>query len=212
MNTKEASVERFSVSEGRGGRRISEHRGERTLSGPNGGRRARLRGGKVCIFLLVLFLFGAGCRSPLEEGTPAPQFDLKGLDGKTVSLTELKGRVVALHFWATWCPPCVEELPRIIKLFQGSDPEKFVLLPVCVDHSGPEYIREFLDLWGLETNSYLDPGGRLAKRYGTIRFPETYILDKNGILRKKVIGADDWRASQWERFLQKVFEEGRNGP
>jgi len=146
----------------------------------------------------------------LQEGEVAPPFRLQGLDGGSLSLAELKGKVVVLHFWATWCPPCLEELPRLFTFSGKQDPEKYMLVPVSVDRTGPGSVIKFLDSWGLEPRGYLDPGGKLAKKYGTIRYPETYILDPQGILRKKVIGAGDWNVSSWERFLQQFSEEGKN--
>jgi thiol-disulfide isomerase/thioredoxin len=132
---------------------------------------------------------------------------LEGLNGGSVSLEDLKGKVVVLHFWATWCPPCLEELPRLLSFSRKQDPSKYVLLPVSVDKAGRGSIKKFLESWGLEPDGYLDPGGKLARKYGTIRFPETYILDPQGILRKKVIGAGDWDVSFWERFLQQIASE-----
>jgi len=147
-----------------------------------------------------------GCTNPLLEGEDAPSFQLKGLDGGSVSLAELKGKVVVLHFWATWCPPCLEELPQLLSFFRKQDPARFVLLTVNVDAAHPARVKEFLRSWGVEPSGYLDPGGKLARRYGTIRFPETYILDPKGTLRKKLVGAADWMDPHWERFLQSVHD------
>jgi len=194
------------VGEGGAGERDRSRRGGGSPVG--GGRGRGPRPERLWIFFLVFSLFGSACHRPLEEGEPAVPFELEGLDGRTVSLQGLRGKVVALHFWATWCPPCLEELPRLVKLFRGKDPERFVLLPVSVDRAEPSYIRDFLSSWGLPADAYLDPGGGLAKRYGTIRYPETYIIGPDGVLRKKVIGAGDWSAPFWERFLQQVYSQG----
>jgi peroxiredoxin len=161
--------------------------------------------GRLC--LVILFAACFSCRNSPQEGDAAPPFELKGLDGPGVCLDELKGKVVVLHFWATWCPPCLDELPRLLRFFRSQDPNKVVLLPVSVDNSDPDYVRRFLASWGIQTTTYLDPGGELGRRYGTIRFPETYVVDTKGIIRKKVIGAGDWDASYWERFLQGLYEE-----
>ena len=155
---------------------------------------------------LVLVLVFLGCTEPLREGEEAPPFRLDGLEGGSLALEEQRGKVVALHFWATWCPPCLEELPRLLTFFGKQDPDRFVLVAVNVDKGGPARVKAFLESWGLEHPGYLDPGGKLARRYGTIRFPETYILDRRGILRRKVVGAADWSDPFWERFLQDVYD------
>jgi len=161
---------------------------------------------------LMITLCCSGCTRPLREGEPAPEFRLEGLDGATVSLADLGGKVVCLHFWATWCPPCLEELPRLMAFAAKQDPNRFVLLPVSVDRGGPEQVRSFLRSWGLDTRAYLDRGGKIAREYGTIRYPETYILGPRGKLRRKIVGAEDWDPAKWERFLQKVIQEDEGVP
>ena len=74
--------------------------------------------------------------------------------------------------------------------------------------SGP--VKKFLNSWGLDVHGVLDPGGKIARRYGTLRYPETFILDPKGILRKKVIGAGEWNPDDWERFLQEILPQQEN--
>ena len=169
-------------------------------------RRSCSMSGALWILLLACQMALGGCSTPLREGDEAPPFRLDGMEGGSVSLEALRGRVVVLHFWATWCPPCLEELPRLLTFFRKQDPDRFVLVAVNVDKGDPARVREFLGTWGLEHRGYLDPGGRLARRYGTIRFPETYALDRHGVLRMKVVGASDWSDPSWERFLQNCYE------
>jgi thiol-disulfide isomerase/thioredoxin len=126
---------------------------------------------------------------------------LEDLKGGSVSLGELRGKVVFLHFWATWCPPCLIELPGLLRFVEGLDKERYALLAVCVDNERPARIGEFVQSWGTDLPVYLDPGGSLARRYGTIRFPETYVLDPEGGVCNKVIGAGEWRMSKWARIL-----------
>lgn len=172
--------------------------------------RPGITAGRAGVFLLLVSVLG--CAPPLREGDPAPAFRLSGLDGDSVSLAELKGKAVFLHFWATWCPPCLEELPRLLAFAEKQDPQRFVLLPVSVDRGGPSQVKAFLRSWGLDPHGYLDPGGKLARRYGTVRFPETYVLGPQGTLRKKVIGAGDWDPAYWERFLQGLFHGEEKAP
>ena len=159
-------------------------------------RRGRL--GWVLVALLLL-----QCTRPVQVGQKAPDFVLEDLKGGSVSLGELRGKVVFLHFWATWCPPCLIELPALMRFVEGLDKGKYALLAVCVDNERPERIGDFLKSWGTEIPVYLDPGGSLARRFGTFRFPETYVLDHEGRVCRKVIGAGDWKMSKWAHILQE---------
>jgi thiol-disulfide isomerase/thioredoxin len=134
-------------------------------------------------------------------GQKAPDFVLEGLSGGSVSLEELSGKVAFVHFWATWCPPCLVELPGLMRFVQGLEKDQFTLLAVCVDNEKPERIQEFMRGWGDHIPAYLDPGGVLARKFGTFRFPETYILDPEGVLCGKVIGVGDWKMSKWAHIL-----------
>ena len=152
------------------------------------------------VWILVAF-FLLQCTRPVQVGQKAPDFVLEDLNGGSVSLGDLHGKVVFLHFWATWCPPCLVELPGLMRFVEGLDKGRYALLAVCVDNERPERIGDFLKSWGKEVPVYLDPGGSLARRFGTIRFPETYILDHEGGVCRKVIGAGDWEMSKWAHFL-----------
>ena len=156
----------------------------------------------------ILFLcFFSQCSRPVQIGEKAPDFTLHDLAGRSVSLEELSGKVVILHFWATWCPPCLTELPALLRYYEKLNPDKFVLLAICVDNSGPESVGAFLKSWGLEMSAYLDKGGRLARRYGTFRYPETYIVDPEGLVQKKIIGAGDWNSQNGVQFLQGLVQK-----
>ncbi len=153
-------------------------------------------------FRCVLVAFAlVQCSRGVEVGQKAPNFILKDLKGGTVSLGELRGKVVFLHFWATWCPPCLVELPGLVRFANSLDRKEVVLLAVCVDNERPAKIEDFLRSWGEKVPVYLDPGGSLARRFGTFRFPETYILDHEGGVCRKVIGAGDWKMSKWAHIL-----------
>jgi len=151
-------------------------------------------------WVLVAFLLFQ-CSRPVQVGQKAPDFVLKDLQGGSVSLGELRGKVVFLHFWATWCPPCLVELPGLQRFVEGLDKGQYALLAVCVDNERPARIGDFLKSWGTAIPVYLDPGGSLARRFGTVRFPETYILDHEGVVCRKVIGAGDWKMSKWAHIL-----------
>lgn len=155
------------------------------------------------------------CTQPVQVGQKAPDFVLESLRGTSVSLAALRGKVVILHFWATWCPPCLTELPAIMRFVEALDEGKYTLLAVCVDNEDPRRIREFLHAWGADVPAYLDPGGSLARRYGTVRFPETYVLDQEGVVCQKVIGAGDWTILDQAHILHNCTvntDERKMGP
>jgi len=124
-------------------------------------------------------------------GDRAPELRLQSVDGRTVSLSDLRGKVVLVHFWATWCPPCVEEIPtleRFSKQVFGSDIE---VLAISVDDSA-DALKTFLDTKKVHLPVLRDPGGKAAAGYGTVKFPETYVVGRDGMVRYKVIGPMDW--------------------
>jgi peroxiredoxin len=146
----------------------------------------------VLFFALVFMKAGSNRTKIITEGDRAPEFSLSSVDGRTMRLSGLRGKVVMVHFWATWCPPCVEEMPTLDRLYRELAGKDFELLAVSVDESGASGIVPFLQRNRLSLPVFLDPDHAVAKSYGTFKFPETYILDRNGIVRYKVIGARDW--------------------
>jgi peroxiredoxin len=127
----------------------------------------------------------------IKVGDRAPEVSLQSVDGKTMSLADYRGKVVLVHFWATWCPPCVEEIPTLERFYQqvfGSDIE---VLAISVDNSA-DVLMTFLDRNKVHFPVLRDPGGTTAGSYGTLKFPETYVIGRDGIVRYKVIGPMDW--------------------
>lgn len=141
----------------------------------------------VAASLAVLLLALAGAQAAVTKGQPAPNFSLKGLDGKTYQLSDFKGkRAVVVDFWATWCPPCQRELPeleRIWKKFQGK-PVQF--LGVNVDGRGdvPGNVRKN----GLTFPVLVDRTGSVGSSYGVQGIPTLVVIDKQGIVRDVVVG------------------------
>jgi peroxiredoxin len=162
----------------------------------------------AAVLLLLLLLVPRGPRGPriIGEGDRAPEFRLTSLDGRQVSLSDFKGKVVMVHFWATWCPPCVEEMPTIEKLYRNFQGKDFEILAVSVDEGGPDAIRSFLKQNRLTLPVLLDPGAPVSKTYGTFKFPETYIVDRNGIVKYKAIGPRDWSDPATIKALQDLIE------
>lgn len=131
-------------------------------------------------------------RKLIAIGDKAPDFRLPASDGRQVSLSDFRGRMVMVHFWATWCPPCVEEMPALDKLNKAMAGTDFAMLAVSVDEGGVEAVAPFMLSNRLSLPVLFNPGGSVAALYGTFKFPETYIVDREGVVRYKVIGSRDW--------------------
>jgi thiol-disulfide isomerase/thioredoxin len=128
---------------------------------------------------------------------PASELRFTTLDGKPVSVAELRGRLVLLNFWLTTCPPCLEEMPSLLELASRFEHRKLTLLLVATDKKVGEiqaFLKQNPRLGRLGRNTLIvhDPGGVLAKRLGTEKFPETYLIDPDGRMTDRVIGGRDW--------------------
>ncbi len=153
---------------------------------------------------LVLALFGAaGCDRgdhPHELGKVAPDFTVS--DGmRSVHLADYRGKVVLLNFWATWCAPCIIELPSLEALHQAMP--QVVVLAVSVDQDTEAYQR-FLTAHPLSLMTVDDPEQRVNALYGTKLFPETYVIDRNGFIRRKFISAQDWTNPEIVNYLSHL--------
>ena len=128
----------------------------------------------------------------LETGAAAPDFRLPSLAGGEIDLESYRGKVVVLNFWATWCPPCVVEMPSLERLHRTLGPEGLAVVTVATDE-GPAALREFVEDYQLTLPVLLDPGGRSAAAdYRTTGYPETFVLDRQGVLLRHYVGPAEW--------------------
>ena len=137
---------------------------------------------------------------PARIGISAPQFTLAD-ESRTVNLAQLRGHTVVLNFWATWCVPCVEELPSLLAM-QHRLPQ-ITVLAISQDDDPAAY-RTFLLDNHVDFLTMRDPSARVPHLYGTIKLPETYIIDRNGILRRKFVSAQDWTSPEILDYLGKL--------
>ena len=142
---------------------------------------------------------------PLEQ-KPAPEITVTPLIGNSIKLSDLKGKVVLLNFWATWCPPCREEIPSMMKLNAAMAGKPFQMVAVSVDEGGRPAIEAFFRTSGFMLPAYTDPSGKAAAAYGITGVPETFIIDKNGIIVKKVIGPLAWDGPEAAAFLDGLMK------
>lgn len=131
--------------------------------------------------------------SQVQEGKPAPDFELKTLDGKTARLSDYKGKKVILNFWATWCPPCQAEMPHMQKFYENNKDKGIEILAVNLTSmdKGIEDINAFKEEFGLTFPIPLDEEGNIGEQYQAFTIPTSYIVDSKGIIRKKVVGPMD---------------------
>ncbi len=169
--------------------------------------------GIVAVFVVLVAVFIiAGGKGPEQGGKPAalgasaPEFRLPAPDGKLVGLSDYRGKVVMVHFWATWCPPCVEEIPaleRLYRMFKGKD---FEILAVNIDEGSVGVVTSFLQKNGVSFPVLLDPQRAVPTLYGTFKFPESYIVDRQGVVRDKIIGPLDWAAPENVAALERMLQ------
>jgi len=154
---------------------------------------------------LLAAVLCSGCYSgsrPPHVGSPAKEFTVADSD-HSVSLNQYRGQVVLVNFWATWCPPCVEELPSLMTLQERMKGRGLVVVGVSIDVDGDAYHR-FLKLHNINFVTVRDPEQKVASMYGTSGWPETYIIDRQGVLRRKFVGPVDWNAPDVIAFLSRM--------
>ena len=166
----------------------------------------------VIIFAVIILLqekdslFNPTPRSRLQPGLPAPDFVFPGLDGKMVSLADYKGKVVFLNIWATWCPPCREEMPSMENLYKELRGEDFEILAVSIDTSGAKVVAPFVKEYHLSFPILLDPKGATKSLYGTTGVPESFIINKEGRIEQIIIGPMDWATPDVVRFFRDLIQ------
>jgi cytochrome c biogenesis protein CcmG/thiol:disulfide interchange protein DsbE len=158
-----------------------------------------LGGGAFAAALAILYVFAMPSYrqgEPSIAGRRASDFTFE-MNGKTTHLTDLKGKVVVLDFWASWCPPCVEETPALNALQQRIAAQGGVVLGISQDED-PDAYAKFLQDQHVVFPTYRDDTakgqmpGKIAAAYGTSIFPESYLISKDGRIASKIVGAQDW--------------------
>jgi peroxiredoxin len=174
------------------------------------------------VFLLAVVLYGVLTRPPATPDGPAPQvgqlmpdFTLPDLQGNRVQLSALRGKVVFLNIWATWCPPCIEEMPTMQRLYDRLHNRGLEILAISIDALGAQIVRPFMQQYQLTFPALLDPTGSIERLYQTGGVPESFVVDKQGHLVEKVVGPRDWAHPQvivmFERLLAAPDADGAKG-
>ncbi len=156
--------------------------------------------------LLIGFLAAlTGCYSgsrPPRIGANAPDFTVQDSDHK-VALSDFRGQVVVLNFWGSWCAPCIAETPALVQMQRRMKDKGVVVLAVSIDVDDAAYHR-FLKDFNMNMVTVRDGDHKSADLYGTFGWPESYIIDRKGVIRRKFIGAVDWNSPEVTDFLLKM--------
>ncbi len=142
--------------------------------------------------------------APAVAGDMAPAFTLEDTKGNKVTLSALRGKVVMVNFWATWCPPCKEEMPSMERLNKIMSGEDFVMLAINADDNGREVVPDFIEKNPHDFTVLYDDQGAVKQSYGVYKMPESFIINKDGIIVEKVVGAIDWSSPKTVAYLKSL--------
>jgi peroxiredoxin len=173
------------------------------------GRAGRwLIGAGVAVAGLYALWWGGAAPLPVGRGTPAPAFTLERLDtGGQLDSSELRGRVVLINFWATWCKPCEDEMPAMERLYRSLEGSGFELLAISVDEDADD-VRRFRERLGLTFPMLWDPTRKVAGDYQTFRFPETLLVGPDGVVVERYVGEKEWDAQAYVDRIRRLLVSG----
>jgi len=150
-------------------------------------------------------LSGRGTPAPVGRGSAAPEFTLERLSGGApVTLSDLRGKAVLVNFWATWCKPCEDEMPAMERLYRALQAEGFELLAISVDQDR-DAVSRYRERLGLSFPILLDPDQRVARAYLTFRFPESILIDPDGVVLDRYIGAKEWDSEAYVERIRRLL-------
>jgi thiol-disulfide isomerase/thioredoxin len=173
------------------------------------------------VVALLAALVGVGWANrgsflPLDVGSEAPAFSARDLQGRPVSLADLRGKVVLLNIWATWCGPCRAEMPSLQRLHQQLGPEGLVVVAVSVDAAAGSRdasgnpggdVAAFGRQYGLTFPLWHEPTGGIQRAYRTTGIPESFVIGRDGSIRKKVIGATEWDDPTNVELIRRLLKQ-----
>lgn len=158
----------------------------------------------VVLTLAFLGVIGYSLRdSSAKEGGKAPEFSLTTDEGRRISTTSFGGKVLVLNFWATWCAPCVQEIPSLNEFQKEFSSKGVIVVAVSVDKN-PQKYRSFLDHVHVSFDTARDPNANLSAEYGTFQYPESYII-KDGRVMRKLPNAEDWLSDDMKQYVQSLL-------
>jgi peroxiredoxin len=158
--------------------------------------------GGIAVLAIALVWVVSGVLEPkiVKAGDMAPDFRIVTDAGRTVTRSDFGGKLLVLNFWASWCPPCVEETPSLNAFQQQMKPDGVVVLAVSIDANEKLY-HQFIERYKVAFNTARDPEANISASYGTFQIPESYIIDRTGRVREKIISNTNWMDPE---FLARV--------
>jgi len=149
----------------------------------------------------------------LSEGASMPSITVTDLDGATLNLDSQRGKLVVLHVWATWCPPCREELPGLDRLASSLDPSRYTVIGLSIDEDA-NLVREFNLKYHISFARHIDPEMKVAKgQLGITATPETFLIGPDGRLVRRMIGDQPWDTPGMRQVLEQAYngQRGKSG-
>ncbi len=145
----------------------------------------------------------------VEVGAPAPDYRVYDLaSGDTISLRKTyKGTVTLVNIWATWCVPCRAEMPAMQRLYDSLGSKGFRIAAVSIDVQGPEAVRKYTDALNLKFDILQDRVGDIQQAYQTTGVPESFLLNRQGIIVKRIIGAHEWDSPINRALIERLIAE-----
>lgn len=144
----------------------------------------------------------------LKKGKEAKPFTLKDLEGKDVSLSDYKGKIVFLNFWATWCPPCRHEMPSMEALQKILGTNDFVILALATDRKGAELVKPFVEEKKLSLKVLIDDKSNVSDDYGVVALPTTFIIGRDGVIIELVRGGAEWDDVETIEYFKSLIDKG----
>jgi len=167
----------------------------------------------VVVFGLALLMKGKGGETPSGPkgadlvGMTAPDFVLQSNQGGEIRLSDLQGKVVMLNLWATWCPPCRAEMPSMETLYRQMKDQDFAMLAVNIEENGPDVVPGFLEQNPHSFPVLFDTEKKVQNLYGVDKFPETFVVGKNGKVLDHIIGAREWSHPDMVNYFKELTRE-----
>ncbi len=164
-----------------------------------------LTGAVVVLAGLLVWVVAGILETPVvNAGDRAPKFKVVTEDGRTLTPTDFGGKLLILNFFASWCKPCVVETPSLEELSRRLGKKGVVVLGISVDTNEKRY-KNFLSRYGISFETSRDPSADIATSYGTLQFPDTYIIDSNGKVVEKIVNWQDWTKPEVLADIQKML-------
>ncbi len=174
------------------------------------GRGAWLISAVIAVAAGYALLAGSSTPLLLGRGSLAPNFELPRLSGESLALTELRGQVVLVNFWATWCKPCEDEMPAMERVYRALHPDGFELLAISVDED-ETVVARFREEMGISFPILLDPTRAVSSRYQAFRFPESFKIGSDGVVVERYSGPQAWGTPAYVARVRRLLALGAPG-